>query len=203
MGIFGMIGKGISKVGKQVGGEVKDSMKAKATNVKKKPFMSLIGAGAKMNQKKKPMSAAFLFLLLLIPSTAHAQHPCDSTPASVATVNAGQPFTLGMCYNDKGTTGAPIVGTVAYKLYRNGTLVTGITATVGTALNANGYRYITWTRSEPVAADNIHYEGSIINTCPAGITGCGESAKVSFPLLSAVVLTVAPAAPTAPRVTQP
>lgn len=144
-----------------------------------------------------------LAALLLLSSPALAQHPCDTTPVSVATVTVGQPFTVGACYNNRDKDGLPVVGTVSYRLYRNGVLIPGNPTTIGSTPNAQGKILITWTRTEIATASSVQYAATTFTVCPPLMNGCGESTIVNFPPVSAVGAVALPAPMTDPRVSQP
>lgn len=130
-----------------------------------------------------PLSTAFAV------AAAQVTHPCDATPASPASVNVAQSFTLGWCHAGTNVTG--------WRVYRNGVLVTGVTVTPGATANALGERYYTASRSEAAVATNVVFE-------VAGMNGVTEAARVAVPTLAVVQPPPpAPAAVSRPRVTVP
>jgi hypothetical protein len=129
-----------------------------------------------------PLTSAFAV------AAAQAPHECDSTPASPASVNVAQAFTIGWCHSGTNVTG--------WRVYRNGVLQT-VTVTPGATTNAAGDRYYTISRSEAAAATNVVYEVS-------GLNGVTEAARVTAATLNVVQPPPpAPAPITRPRITVP
>lgn len=130
-----------------------------------------------------PFSSAFAV------AAAQVAHPCDSTPSSPASVNVGQGFTLGWCHSGANVT--------AWRIYRNGVLVSGVTVTPGATVNAAGDRYFTVSRSEAAVAASVIYE-------IAGVNGTTEAAHLIMSALAVVQPPPpAPAPATRGRVTVP
>lgn len=126
-----------------------------------------------------PLSNAFTL-------AAQVAHPCDGTPASVPSKLVGQSFEFGWCHDGTDTNGTP-TSLTAWRVYRNGVLLSGVSVSTGTVANGQGLVYSSFQRTETTSGV-VTFETSAVNTV-------GESAKLA-PVT--VTITVPPAPPSAP-----
>lgn len=142
---------------------------------------------------RAPIRALLMLVCLVAPSAARAQtHECDSTPPSVQSVQVGQSFTLGACTADP-SSGPNALTSV--RLYRNGTLVSGATVTIGTTANSTGLRYASVSRTE-TAVGVVSFEFEPVNAQGAG-------PRIPFASVSVTPAPTLPGAMSRPRITVP
>lgn len=122
-----------------------------------------------------------------------AAHPCDSTPTSPATIPAGQSLTLGWCHSGTDSSGTAAV--TSWRVYRNNTLLTGVTVTTSATANAQGLRYYSISRTES-AAGAASFEVS-------GVNAVGEGARAPAIAISVQPSATVPAAPSSGRISIP